>query len=90
MAFGKLNKTDKIKIGKGQVVFFEWSSQKILPVPCWFLNEHESKTPLCWGGRGQVFLFLFSRKKKKGLKGFMVLVGTADSLAEHTLYEYKV
>ncbi|EVX43308.1 hypothetical protein U989_02571, partial [Staphylococcus aureus 1111000177] len=29
-------------------------------------------------------------KKKKGLKGFMVLVGTADSLAEHTLYEYKV
>src|SRR5699024_8605060 len=37
-----------------------------------------------------VFLFLFSRKKKKGLKGFMVLVGTADSLAEHTLYEYKV
>src|SRR5699024_5044580 len=37
-----------------------------------------------------VFLFLFSRKKKKGLKGFMVLVGTADSLAEHTLYEYKL
>lgn len=35
-------------------------------------------------------MFLFSRKKKKGLKGFMVLVGTADSLAEHTLYEYKV
>ncbi|PNP96714.1 hypothetical protein, partial [Moraxella sp. RCAD0137] len=31
-----------------------------------------------------------ARKKKKGLKGFMVLVGTADSLAEHTLYEYKV
>ncbi|GMC13243.1 hypothetical protein L3D_26890 [Enterococcus faecalis] len=34
-------------------------------------------------------MFLFSRKKKKGLKGFMVLVGTADSLAEHTLYEVK-
>src|SRR5699024_4897613 len=70
--------------------FFDGSAQKILPVPCWFLNEHESKTPLCGGGREQVFLFLFSRKKKKGLKGLMVLVGTADNLAEHTLYEYKV
>src|SRR5699024_3525783 len=70
--------------------FFDGSAQKILPVPCWFLNEHDSNTPLCGGGRGQVFLFLFSRKKKKGLKGFMFLVGTAESLAGHTLYEYKV
>src|SRR5699024_1149200 len=50
----------------------------------------QSRRPRWCGGRGFVFLFLFSRKKKKGLKGFTVLVGTDDSLAEHTLSEYKV
>jgi hypothetical protein len=39
---------------------------------------------------GRFFVSFSRKKKKKGLKGFMVLVGTADSLAEHTLYEYKV
>ena len=53
-----------------------------------FKRAREQNPPLLrWQRAG---LFLFSRKKKKGLKGFMVLVGTADSLAEHTLYEYKV
>ena len=57
--------------------------------PLLILNEHESKTPFAEVAEGAGFLFLFL-VKKKGLKGFMVLVGTADSLAEHTLYEYKV
>src|SRR5699024_1740215 len=39
-----------------------------------FKRWHESKTPTCWGGRGKVFLFLFSLKKKKGLRVFQVVV----------------
>src|SRR5699024_8613897 len=91
LAFGKLNKTDKIIIGKGlKVEIFGVIFSKNTTCLLLIFKRAREQNPLCCGGRGRVFLFLFSRKKKKGLKEFMVLVGTADSLAEHTLYEYKV
>src|SRR5699024_4886501 len=40
---------------------------KIRPVTCLFYTSYDIKSSFCLGGRGQVFLFLLSRKKTKGL-----------------------
>src|SRR5699024_12293292 len=42
---------------------FSAAFRKIRPVPCLFYTSHESKSPFCGGGGGQVCLFLFVRKK---------------------------
>src|SRR5699024_3433207 len=58
-----------------------------------FQTLAREQIPFCWGGRGKVFLFLFSLKKKKGLNVFVRLVGhsanSRKSVADRTLYIVK-
>src|SRR5699024_791037 len=68
LAFGKLDKTDKIKIIKGlKVEIYQRSGLKNTTCPLIVFKLIRVQKPPCRGGRGRVFLFLFLRKKKKGL-----------------------
>jgi len=86
-AIGTNAATDKMEIIKGLGWrFFGRTSRKNTTRPLIIFKRVSSAPLLRWQEVG--FLgFPFFRKKGEGLK---VLVGTADSLAEHTLYEYKV
>jgi len=54
-----------------------------------FQTGTRAKPPFAEVAEGGFLVFTFFRKKGKGLKGFKVLVGTADSLAEHTFTNVK-
>src|SRR5699024_12625651 len=54
-----------------------------------FQTLAREQIPFCRGGRGKVFLFLFSLKKKKGLNVFVILVEhsatPSKTRSQHTL-----
>src|SRR5699024_12731510 len=97
-AFGTYNITDKIKQTIVYAGDFSAQSFEKYDLSLVFFNRATRATPpFAEVAEFRFFCFLFPVKKRKVLKVLCILVismhglvGRANSLAEHTLYGYKV